>query len=107
MSTGRVRALRLLPRLQDSAAFLPIPWGVQQLSWRRFAVSKNCGNRRRKVFDAGTGHDDAVAAAVSFLGDKQEFAALVLTELDIKMLALNLQFSRLDDVVHFALRARV
>jgi hypothetical protein len=41
---------------------------------------------------------------MSFLSDTQEFTAIVLPELDIKMLALNLQFFRLDDVVHFALR---
>ena len=42
---------------------------------------------------------------MSFLSDTQEFTAVVLPEFDIEMLALNLQFSRLDDVVHFALRA--
>ena len=42
---------------------------------------------------------------MSFLSDTQESAAVVLPELDIEMLALNLQFFRLDDVVHFALRA--
>jgi hypothetical protein len=42
---------------------------------------------------------------MSFLSDTQEFTAVVLPELDIEMLALNLQFFRLDDVVHFALRA--
>ena len=77
---------------------------VQLLRWRGFAVRQNFSNRRRKVIDAGARHDDAVPAAVSFFGDAQEFAALVLTELDVEVLALNLQFSRLDDVVHFALR---
>ena len=38
---------------------------------------------------------------MSFLGDAQEFPAIVLTELHIEMLALNLQFFRLDDVIHF------
>ena len=90
-----------------NAASLLIPWGVQQLSWRGFAVCKNFSNRRRKIFNAGTRHDDAVTAAVSFLSDAQEPAALILSELDVEMLALNLQFSRLDDVIHFDLRARV
>ena len=80
---------------------------VQQLSWRGLAVRKNVSNRRRKFLDARAGHDDAVTAAVSFLGDAQESSALVLPELDVEMLALNLQFFRFDDVVHFALRARV
>src|SRR6185369_6041147 len=64
-------------------------------------------NGRRKVINAGARHDDAVPAPMSFLSDTQEFTAVVLPELDIEMLALNLQFSRFDDVVHFALRARV
>src|SRR4029434_5453032 len=46
-------------------------------------------------------HDDAVAAAMSFLSDAQEFPALVLTKLHVEMLTLNLQFFRLDDVIHF------
>jgi hypothetical protein len=41
---------------------------------------------------------------VSFLGDTQKLASLVFPELDVEVLALNLEFSRLDDVVHFALR---
>ena len=93
----------------------PKPFGVvavrrrylalaQRLSWRSFAVSQNFSNRRRKVLDAGTGHNDAVAAAVGFLGDAQEFPAVVLPELHVEMLALDLQLSRLDNVIHFYLR---
>ena len=78
-----------------------IAWGLR---WRGFAVCQNFSNDRRKLINAGTRHDDAVAAPMSFLSDTQEFAAVVLPELDIEMLALNLQFFRLDDVVHFALR---
>ena len=37
---------------------------------------------------------------MSFFNDTQEFPALVLTELDVEMLALNMQFSRLDDAIH-------
>src|SRR3982751_570293 len=78
---------------------------LQRLRWRGFAVCKNFRNYRRKFINARARHDDAVAAAVSFLGDTQEPAALIFAELDIEVLALNLQFFRLDDVVHFALRA--
>ncbi len=67
-------------------------------------IRQNFSNRRRKVIDTGAGHDDAVAAAVSFLGDAQEPPAVVLPELHVEMLALDLQFSRLDDVIHFYLR---
>jgi len=42
---------------------------------------------------------------VSFLGDTQKLASLIFPELDVEVLALNLEFSCLDDVIHFALRA--
>src|SRR5439155_19395438 len=73
------------------------------LTWCGFVVRQNFSNRRGKVFDAGTGHDDAVAPAMSFLRDAQESPTVVLAELHVEMLALNLQFSRLDDVIHFCL----
>jgi hypothetical protein len=97
MSTGRVGALR------QKAPSLPT-WG-QQLSWRGLAVRKNCGNRRRKLINTRARHDDAVSASMRFLCDTQESTALIFPELDVEVLALNLQFFRLDDVVHFALRA--
>jgi len=74
------------------------------LSWRAFVVRQNLSNCRRKIIDPGARHDDAVAASVSFLGDAQESPAIVLSELHVEMLALYLQFSRLDDVIHFYLR---
>ena len=103
MSTGMLRTLHR----PDAVARRPyqFSWGVQSLSWRRFAVRKNFSNGRRKLINACAWDDDAVSAAMSFLCDAQESAALVLPELDIEMLALNLQFFRLDDVIHFALRS--
>ncbi len=83
-----------VPRVQTEPA-------VQRLRRCSFAVCQNFSNRRREVIDTCAGHDDAVPAAVSFLRDAQESAALVLTELDVEMLALNLQFFRLNDVIHF------
>jgi hypothetical protein len=76
----------------------------QRLSWRSFAVRQNFSYGRCKVINTCAGHNDAVTAAVSFLRDAQESPAVVLPELDVEMLALNLQFFRLDDVIHFALR---
>jgi len=76
---------------------------MQRLSWRGFAVCQNFSNGRRKIINTGTRHDDAVAASVSFLSDTQEFPTVVLPELDVEMLSLDLQFSRLNDVVHFFL----
>src|SRR5215471_8565771 len=90
-----------------SAASLLLPWGVQQLSWRCLAVGENFSNRRRKFINARTGHDDAIAAAVSLLGDTQELASVIFPELDVEVLAFNLQFSRLDDVVHFCLTGAI
>ena len=120
MSTGPAKVDRLVlktmaagaPKVQISSGEPAVPSAnafhlVQQLSWRGFAVCQNFSNDRRKLINAGARHDDAVPTPMSFLSDTQEFTAVVLPELDIEMLALNLQFFRLDDVVHFALRARV
>jgi hypothetical protein len=89
----------------DTAASTERESAVQWLSWRGFAVTKNLSYRRCKVINTRAGDDDAVTAAVSFLCDTQESTALILPELDVEMLALNLQFFRFDDVIHFALRA--
>jgi hypothetical protein len=77
------------------------------LNRRASVVRQNVSNRRRKVIHASARHDDAVAAAMSFFGDAQEFPAIVLAELHIEMFALNLQFFRLDDVIHFSWRRRL
>jgi len=103
----RTCRLRANGRAAGTAASTAAESAVQRLSGRRFAVRKNFSNCRCKIIDTGTGHDDAVTAAVSFLGDTQESPALIFPELDVEMLAFDLQFSRLDDVIHFALRARV
>jgi len=86
---------------------LPLQKVSSGLSWRAFVVRQNFSNCRRKIIDAGARDDDAVAATVSFFGDAQESPALIFPELHVEMLALYLQFSRLDNVIHFALRARV
>jgi hypothetical protein len=88
----------------DTAASTERESAVQRLSWRSFAVCQNFSDRRRKVIDAGAGHDDAVSASVSFFGNAQESPAVVFAELHVEMLTLDLQFSRLDDVIHFSLR---
>jgi hypothetical protein len=54
-----------------------------------------------KIIYSGARYDDGITAAVSFLRDSQEFPTLVLPEFHVEMLALDLQFSRLDDIVHF------
>ena len=87
-----------------TAASIDYEAAVQRLSWRSLAVGKNFSDRRGKLINARARHDDAVSAAMRFLCDTQESTALVFTELDVEMLALNLQFFRLDDVIHFCLR---
>src|SRR5262249_36762163 len=88
----------------DTAASTENEPALQRLSWRAVAVGQNFSNRRRKIINAGTGHDDAVTASMSFLSYAQEFPAVVLSEFHVEMLALDLQFSRLDNVIHFYLR---
>jgi hypothetical protein len=47
-------------------------------------------DRRRKLIHARAWDDDGITAAVRFLGDAKEFAAVVFTKLDVKMLTLDL-----------------
>jgi len=74
---------------------------------RASVIRQNFRNGRCKVIYACTGHDDAVAPAVSFLRDAQEFPAIILAELHVKMLPLNLQFFRFDNVIHHSRSRRL
>src|SRR5205807_4999881 len=65
-------------------------------------VIDRCG----KSIDARARDDDGVAAAVGFLGNAQEFAPVVLTELDVKILAFDLQLPGLDEIIHFCKKPR-
>ena len=105
LKTRRVVLFRGQKSLQPTWLLRKPTKQSSRLSWCAFVVRQNFSNCRRKVIDTGTRHDDAVAAAVSFFGDAQEPPALVLTELHVEMFALYLQFSRLDDVIHFPLKA--
>jgi hypothetical protein len=103
---GATKAARSDARAsQPSHGCLHRTESAQRLSWRGLAVGQNLSNYRRKIINARTRHDDAVAAAVSFLGNAQESPAVILAELNVEMLPFNLQFSRLDDVIHFFLAA--
>jgi hypothetical protein len=57
-------------------------------------------DRRGEIAHARARHDDRVSTAVRFLGDAQEFPAIVFPKLNVKTLALNLEFLRVDDAVH-------
>src|SRR6266480_7245693 len=77
------------------------------LARRASVIRQNFRNSRGKVIYAGAGHDDAVAPAVSFLRDAQEFPAIILAELHVKMLPLNLQLFRFDNVIHHSWSRRL
>src|SRR5205809_4701797 len=77
------------------------------LARRASVIRQNFRNCRCKVIYARTGHDDAVAPAVSFLRDAQEFSAIILAELHVKMLPLNLEFFCLDNVIHHSWSRRL
>jgi hypothetical protein len=61
---------------------------------------ENLANRRREILYAGAGHNDRISPPVGFFGNAQEFSTFVLPELHVKMLSLDLQLSRFDDVIH-------
>jgi hypothetical protein len=57
----------------------------------------DCGS---KLIHARARDDDGITATVCFLSDAKEFAAIVLAEFHVEMLALDLQFPRLDEIIH-------
>src|SRR5205809_5956679 len=77
------------------------------LARRASVIRQNFRNRRCKVIYTGTRYDDAVAPAVNFLRDAQEFPAIILAQLHVKMLSLNLQFFRFDNVIHHSWSRRL
>src|SRR5712672_2243576 len=83
------------------------PRRLSGLAWRASVIRQNFRNGRCKVIYAGTRNDDAVAPAVSFLGDAQEFPTIILAEFHVKMLTLNLQFFGLDNVIHYSWSRRL
>jgi hypothetical protein len=67
---------------------------------RALSVVDHFVYRGGKLIHPGARNDDRVAATVRFLGDAKEFAAVVLTKLDVKMLTLDLQLPRFDEIIH-------
>ena len=61
---------------------------------------------RRKLIHARARDDDGVSAAVGFLGDAKEFSPVILTEFHVKMLTLDLQLPRLDEIIHVCKKPR-
>ena len=58
-------------------------------------------NRRGEIIQPCARDDDGVPPTVSFLGDAQEFSALVLAEFEVKPLPFDLNFFRFENAVHF------
>jgi hypothetical protein len=54
-----------------------------------------------KIFQPSAGNDYRIATAMSFLGDPEKPTAVILPELDEEVFALNLEFARFNNVIHF------
>jgi len=65
-----------------------------------------CVDRRRKLIHPRAWDDDRVTATVRFLSDAKELAAVVLTKLNVKMLTLDLQLPRFDEIIHVCKKPR-
>ena len=68
------------------------------------AYPEHLTDRGRKIIHARARHDDRIPAPVRFLGDAEEFSALVLAKLNVKTLPFNLELFCLDDAIHFQKR---
>ena len=65
-----------------------------------FRASEHLTDGCRELVHSGAGDDDRVASAVCLFRDPQEFTAVVFSKLHVKVLALNLEFLGLDDIIH-------
>ena len=61
---------------------------------------------RGKLIYARTGDDDGITATVRFLGDAEEFPAVIFAEFHVEMLALYLQLPCLDEIIHVCKKPR-
>jgi len=64
------------------------------------ARAENVIDRCGKIIQPRARDDDRVPPSVSFLGDPQEFSALVLPEFEVKPLPFDLDFLRFENAVH-------
>jgi len=79
---------------------------TRSLSRRPLGVFDYFVDSRSELIYARARDDDGIAAAVCFLGDAKKFAAVVLTKFHVKMLTLDLQFPRLDEIIHVCKKPR-
>jgi hypothetical protein len=70
----------------------------------RHAVGRldDFAGRCHEFFQAGARNDDRVATTMRLLGDAHKAAAFVLSEFNVKMLPLDLEFFRYNYVIHDA-----
>ncbi len=66
-----------------------------------FGACQDFTDCSRKLFDPCAGDDNGIPAAMSLFGNSQELAAIVFAELHMEVLPLDLEFSCLDDVIHY------
>jgi hypothetical protein len=67
---------------------------------RPLGVIDHIVDRGREFLNARARDDDGVAAAVRFLGDAEEFAAVIFAEFHVKALAFDLNVPGLYEVIH-------
>src|SRR3954467_14758859 len=79
----------------------------RKLSGSVFSSSQHFPDCSGEVIHAGARNNNGVAPPVCLFGDTQKFPAIVLAELDMEMLALDLEFLGVDDVVHLKDRSLV
>jgi hypothetical protein len=62
-------------------------------------VPENVADRRGEITQPRTRNDDCVPPAMGFLGNAEEFSALVLAEFEVKPLPFDLNFLRFENAV--------
>ena len=67
---------------------------------RPFGLLDHVIDSGREILNARARYDDCVPAAVGFLGDPEEFTAIVFAEFNVEMLPFDLQLPRLDEIIH-------
>ena len=65
-----------------------------------FRVNDHFADCSREIVNSSAWDDNGVSASVRFLSDSQKLATLIFPEFNVKMLSLDLQLFRLNDVIH-------
>jgi hypothetical protein len=71
-----------------------------------FCVIDHVVDRGRKFFHARARDNDGIAAAMCFLGNPEELAALIFAQFHVEMLAFDLQLPRLNQIIHVCKKRR-